>query len=248
MSTVDLPTLAFLFLIVGALYASVGHAGASGYLAVMALMGVAPEVMRPTALAINILVATIALAQFARAGHFSWRGFWPFALLSVPAAFLGGAMPLSGPVLRSLIGTVLALTALRMVWTALRPRTKSEHATPPRRLVAVASGAGIGLVAGMTGTGGGIFLSPLILLRGWATTQQTAAISAAFILANSIAGTAGLVAKGWRPTGEIWWLALAACTGGAVGAHLGSRRFSSMALRLLLGAVLATAGAKLLLS
>ncbi len=243
----DIPTLAFLFLVVGALYASVGHAGASGYLAVMALLGVQAVVMRSTALSVNILVAAIAFVQFARAGHFSWRLFWPLALLAVPAAFAGAALPLSGRSLRLAIGAVLVVSALRMLGTAVRPTRSPREILPPAIPTSLAVGAGIGFVAGLTGTGGGIFLSPLMLLMGWADAKKTAGVSAAFILVNSIAGFSGIALDGWRPTADIGWLAVAACAGGAIGSHFGSRQFSGKTLRLVLSAVLLIAGVKLLL-
>jgi uncharacterized protein len=240
-----LMVVAILFFLVGALYASVGHAGASGYLAVMALVSFDVFVMRPTALAINVLVAAIAFTQFARAGHFSFRLFWPFALASVPAAFIGGSLEIPARPLKVAIGVVLLLTAVRMAWMATG-RFKSGPPSPPRLPVALASGGAIGLVAGLTGTGGGIFLSPLMLLFNWAGTQQVAATAALFILLNSIAGLAGMVATGWRPDPSLPWLAIAACAGGLLGASYGSRWATPRILRLLLAAVLILAGAKLI--
>jgi len=248
MPTDALPILALLFLIVGALYASVGHAGASGYLAVMALMSVEALVMRPTALAINILVALIAFVQFARAGHFSWRLFWPFALGSVPAAFIGGRVHIPPEHLRLAIGIVLLLTAARMAWVALRPPKSKAAPTPPALPAALAVGGVLGLVAGITGTGGGIFLSPLMLLCNWADTKRTAATASLFIMLNSAAGLAGLVTTGWKPPPSLALLAAAACLGGLLGSYLGSRRATPRALNLALAAVLLIAGLKLVLN
>lgn len=237
-----------LFLVVGALYASVGHAGASGYLAVMALLSVAPDFMRPTALAVNVLVATIAAFQFWRAGHFSWLLFWPFAVASIPCAYVGGALILPVHTVKFAIGIVLLLSAARMVWMAARPPTHSALATrPPVLPIALIAGGVLGFVAGVTGTGGGIFLSPLLLLMRWADVKRTAATSALFILVNSVAGLAGQVDKGWRPDASLAWLAGAACIGGVVGSYIGARRASPRALIVLLGAVLAVAGVKLVL-
>jgi len=239
--------LAALFLVVGALYSSVGHAGASGYLAVMALMSIAPTVMRPTALAINVVVAIIAFTQFARAGHFRWSLFWPFAAVSVPAAFLGGRIQLPAHYLKVAIGVVLLASAAWMVWSAAR---KDVHAAPPREPsvpIALVTGGVLGLVAGITGTGGGIFLSPLILLLNWADIKRTAATSALFILVNSIAGLAGLISDGWIPDRSIAWLAAAAAIGGIIGSHVGSRVLEQRALRIVLAVVLVIAGAKLVL-
>jgi uncharacterized membrane protein YfcA len=242
-----LPILAAYFLIVGALYASVGHAGASGYLAVMALLSVAPEVMRPTALAINVLVATIAFVQFARAGHFSWALFWPFAAASIPAAFLGGMIHLPVHALKVAIGVVLLLTALRMAWVALRPPKSKPEPVPPTIAAALSIGGVLGLIAGLTGTGGGIFLSPVMLLFNWADTKRTAATASLFILLNSLAGLIGLASAGWRPTPTLAVLAAAACIGGLIGSTLGSRRATPRALNLFLAVVLLIAGAKLMM-
>lgn len=242
--------LAPFFLIVGALYASVGHAGASGYLAVMALLSLAPEVMRPTALAINVLVAAIALAQFARAGHFSWRLAWPFLVASIPAAFLGGMVDLPDRPLKVAIGAVLLLTALRMGAMALRKPAApaaSPATRPPALPAALATGGVLGLISGLTGTGGGIFLSPILLLARWADTKRTAATSACFILANSLAGLGGLARGDWTP--QPWLIALAAtaCVGGVIGAGYGSRWATPRALNSLLAGVLLIAGGKLVM-
>lgn len=242
----SLVILAALFLIVGALYASVGHAGASGYLAVMALIGVQATVMRPTALAINVIVATIAFMHFWRAGHFSWRLLLPFAAASIPAAFVGGAIQLPSEPLRVIIGAVLLLSALRMAWTVMRPPRAPKAPVAPSVPVALGCGAALGFLSGLTGTGGGIFLSPLMIFFNWADMKRTAAVAAAFILVNSIAGLAGLIAKGWTPTPALWVLALAAGVGGFVGALYGSRRATPASLRMLLACVLLVAGVKLL--
>lgn len=240
--------LAALFLVVGALYSSVGHAGASGYLAVMALVGVDAATMRPTALAINILVAAIAFAQFAHAGHFRWRVFWPFAVASVPAAFVGGSIRVPADALRVAIGAVLVLSAAHMAWSSRR--TAAERAEPREPAVPAALGCGgaIGLVSGLTGTGGGIFLSPVMLFFNWADIKRTAATASLFILLNSASGLAGMATSGWSPGPWLVVLAAAACTGGIAGAYLGSRRLAHRSLRVLLAFVLLIAGVKLVLS
>ena len=153
-----LPWLALCVFVVALLYSSVGHAGASGYLAVMSLFAIAPEVMKPTALALNILVATIGSVQFFRAGHFSWRLFWPFALLAVPLAFVGGAVALPASTFKVLVGAVLLFSAVRLVF---EPREEAA-ARLPSLSVALGTGGALGLLAGLTGTGGGIFLTPLL--------------------------------------------------------------------------------------
>ena len=194
MPTESIAILGALILIVGFMYSSVGHAGASGYLAVMALMGIAPDVMKPTALILNILVAMIGTAQFMRAGHFDWKLFWPFAAASVPLAFLGGMIKLPPEYYKPFIGLVLLFSAWRIAAVAMRSKTRVE---PPVREVsmpiALNAGAVLGFVSGLTGVGGGIFLSPLLLLFRWAAPKKTAAVSAAFILVNSISGIAGWI-------------------------------------------------------
>lgn len=245
MPDATLMILAALFMVVGALYASVGHAGASGYLAVMALMGVEAALMRPTALAVNVLVSVIAFVQFARAGHFRWPLFWPFALASVPAAFVGGRIHLPPAPLKACIGVVLLLSAFRMVWTALRPLVNPREPKPPALPVALGCGGAIGLVSGVTGTGGGIFLSPVMLICNWADIKRTAAVAALFILVNSLAGLGGLASSGWTPTMPLAVLAAAAGVGGVVGSTYGARRATPRVLRLLLALVLLVAGAKL---
>lgn len=243
--------LAASFTIVGALYASVGHAGASGYLAVMALMGIDAATMRPTALAVNVLVAAIASAQFCRAGHFSWKLAWPFLVAAPPAAFAGAALHLDPRAIRMAIGVALMFAACRMAISCMQMRRAdavSKGVRPPSRPIALASGAVIGAFSGITGTGGGIVLSPLMLLRRWATVHGVAAVSAVFILANSIAGLGGLALDGWRPDASLASLACAGCIGGAIGARIGSRHLGIAWMRGILALVLLIAATKLVLS
>ncbi len=244
-----LALIAALFFLVALVYSSVGHAGASGYLAVMALFGVAPETMRPTALALNVLVATIATVRFARAGHFSFARFWPFAAGSIPFAFLGGSLLVSSTVYRRLLGFVLLFSALRILTVALsRASAPMQARRRPPTPAALSCGAGIGLLSGLTGTGGGIFLSPLLLFFRWADTKTTSAVSAAFILVNSLSGLAGNLASVRYLPEEVALLALVVGLGGWIGSTLGSTRFSPRMLQLLLGGVLIVAGAKLVLA
>jgi hypothetical protein len=237
-----LPWLVFCVFAIALLYSSVGHAGASGYLAMMALFSVAPDVMKPTALALNILVATIGSLQFWRAGHFSWPLFWPFALLAVPLAFVGGAVALPASVFKLLVGVVLLFSAVRF---ALEPREEGAVRAPSVPL-AIASGGALGLLAGLTGTGGGIFLTPLLLLARWAKAKNAAAVSALFILANSSAGLLGNLSRGGAIPRPALALLVAAALGGAAGSHLGSRRLPAAGIKRLLALVLLTAGAKLI--
>lgn len=235
--------LAVAFLVAAILYSSVGHAGASGYLAAMSFLAMPTPMMRPTALVLNLLVASIATWRFRRAGLFSWSLFWPFALGSIPLAFLGGAITLPGHWYRTLVGLVLWTAAARL-WLDL----KADTPTPPRVAVAVATGAAIGFLAGLTGTGGGIFLSPILLFMGWAATRETGGVSAAFILVNSLAGLAGNPGSlEYLPSQMPLWAA-AAVVGGLIGSELGSRRLGTPMFRKLLGVVLLVAGAKLIFS
>jgi uncharacterized membrane protein YfcA len=239
----DVLVLAVAFFLAAILYSSVGHAGASGYLAAMAFVGVPTPMMRPTALVLNLLVASIASVRFARAGFFSWRLFWPFALGSVPLAFIGGGITLPGHWYRTLVGLVLWTAAIRL-WLILQLHEQHD----PPTIVAIVCGAGIGLLAGLTGTGGGIFLSPLLLLMGWAATRETGGVSAAFILVNSLAGLAGNPASLSHVPAQLPIWAGAVIVGGLIGAELGSRRIGTPTFRRVLGVVLVVAGAKLIFS
>lgn len=227
--------------VIAMLYSSVGHAGASGYIAVMSLLSLAPAEIKPIALALNILVASIGSWQFWRAGHFSWSLFWPFALLSVPFAFLGGYLNLPTHVFKVIVGVVLLVSAAQF---ALRPPAESEpHA--PAKPVAVGVGAGLGLLSGLTGTGGGIFLTPLLIFLRWARTKSASATSALFILLNSISGLLGNVSATRSFPSFGLSLLVAAGAGGAIGAYFGSRRLAPLAIKRLLAIVLVIAGLKL---
>jgi hypothetical protein len=228
--------------LVAFLYSSVGHAGASGYIAVMTLCGLAANFIRPTALVLNILVASIGTFQFWRAGHFSWRLFWPFALLSVPAAYFGGYLALPTAILKILIGMVLLFSAVRLFFRQGDP----TNITTPPAAGAVGIGAGLGFLAGLTGTGGGIFLTPLLLFCRWASIRRAAAVSALFILLNSVAGLVGYVSSGRPVPSFAWVLAVAAVVAGALGSHLGSRHFPVRIISVILATVLVLAGCKLI--
>ena len=228
--------------IVAVLYSSVGHGGASGYLAMMAFMGVMPEVTRPTALVLNLFVASIGTYQFWRAGYFSWRTFWPFAATSIPFAFIGGMIHLPTSIYKIVLGVVLVLAAARLAWKF----TSDEHVKQPNILIALAIGACIGLLSGLVGVGGGIFLTPILLLAGWAETKTAAGVSALFILVNSISGLAGNYAQLVTLPQSVWFWIGAAVIGGIVGSTLGAKRFDSLTLRRVLALVLLFAGVKLM--
>lgn len=243
LATSNEAVLAVLIFIAAMLYSSVGHAGASGYLAAMALTGVAPGVMKPTALALNVLVATIATMKFRRAGCFSNELFWPFAVASIPFAYLGGALTLPSVVYTRVVGAVLLYAAVRLFATASLQRPSVRR---PPLLVALGLGAAIGLLSGLTGVGGGIFLSPLLLLAGWAEMRETSGVSAAFILVNSAAALLGHSAHVADLPAALPIWAVAAVGGGWIGASYGSRRLATPTLRRVLAFVLVIAGLKML--
>jgi len=235
--------LAFLFFVAAALYSSVGHAGASAYLAAMILLGVPQGVMKPTAFALNILVASLVGWRFARAGYFRWRLFWPAALASVPATFAATLLPASTVSFKLALALALLLGAgrLAMAGDELAPLMRLSFSAP----AAMAAGGIIGLLSGLTGTGGGIFLSPIYLLLGWAPMREVAATSAFFILANSLAGLAGTLSSSQPPPAiMLAWLPSVAL-GGWVGSSLGLGRVAPVVLRRLLAAVMLVACLKL---
>jgi uncharacterized membrane protein YfcA len=239
----EIVVIAALFFIGAALYSSVGHGGASSYLAVMALFSFTPSTMKPIALALNILVAAVATLKFHRAKLFSWDLFWPFAIASIPAAFIGGAVTLPGRWYKVLVGVVLLYAAVWMFRSASRPAAREMRA-PPLWAAMVAGGV-IGFLSGLTGVGGGIFLSPLLIYAGWAEVRRASGVAAPFILVNSIAGLLGhLSSVSQLPANLPVWGA-AAILGGWIGASYGSKRAPAPVLRQLLSLVLIVAGAKL---
>ena len=244
--------------VVAAVYASVGHAGATGYIAVMTLWGLAPEVIRPTALLLNVVVATIGTVQFARAGHFDRQLFLPLVVASVPAAAVGGWLTLPTAAFETILGIVLGFAAVRITAEAFASgRGLSGDAAGPtpllpaepalRTVALVATGGGVGFLSGLTGVGGGVFLTPMLLALRAAPVKTIAATSAAFILVNSLAGLAGGIAAGRSVSLPGFALVVAAALGGAIGSQFGAFRLPVMAIRLLMAAVLAMASAKSLL-
>jgi uncharacterized membrane protein YfcA len=229
-------------LVVAILYSSVGHGGASGYLAVMAFLAVTPGITRPTALSLNLFVASIASYRFYREGYFSWKIFLPFAITSIPFAFLGGMAQLPLPVYKIVLGVVLMFAALRLAW---KLTAENEIIAPPVWM-ALIIGAFIGLLSGLVGVGGGIFLTPMLLLMNWSETKTAAGISAMFILVNSISGLAGNYAQVIELPQRIWLWIGAATIGGLIGSTLGSKKFNSLVLRRVLAVVLLFAGIKLI--
>lgn len=232
-----------LFFLVASLYASVGHGGASGYLAVMVLMGIASEVMRPTALTLNLTVSLAGTILFFRAGHFAWNRFWPFAVVSIPFAYIGGSMAVSPQIFNVLLAIALAVAAGRLVFTSAEAPTLRQPGIP----TIVLTGASIGWVSGLIGVGGGIFLTPLLLFFRWADPRTAAAVSAPFIFVNSAAGLFGH--RELIHHLPAFWpiLAITVLTGGIIGARWGSRAARMPQIKIVLALVLTVALGKLLL-
>ena len=226
------------------LFSSVGHGGASAYLATFALVGMAPESMRPAALCLNVLVASIALYKFYKAGAFDWQLFWPIAIASIPAAFLGGQISLPSNTYKLVVGLCLLYAA----WTIYIGANKADEVklNTVKKPVLIILGAALGFLSGLTGVGGGIFLSPILLYFGWAKTKVVSGVSAAFILVNSISGLLGMLSKSLTlPAGLAYW-AIAAVIGGLIGAEYGSRKLTNPTIRKLLALVLVLAGSKMI--
>lgn len=245
---IDPLLLAAFFFVAALLYASVGHAGASAYLAIMALSGFAPDVARPTALALNIVVATFVTFRFWRGGYISGRALLPFLIGSIPLAFLGGALPVAPALYKKLVGLVLLFAAGGMALTASRAAAADTGRAMPHvpKIPAIGIGGAIGLLSGLTGTGGGIFLSPVLLFAGWAETRAASGLAAPFILGNSIAGLAGNFSRlASLPSILPLWIG-AVVIGAVIGSELGNRRAPTLLLRRALSVVLVIAGLKLI--
>jgi uncharacterized membrane protein YfcA len=237
-------SIALLMGLAAALYSTVGHGGASAYLAIMALFSVAPETMRPTALALNLIVAGLGSWRFWRAGQTNLKLLLLFSVTAVPAAFIGGGFKIAPDVYRPLVGAMLWLAALRLFWQP--SQIARQVVQPVSAAVAMPIGALLGLLAGLTGTGGGIFLSPLIILFGWEDARRTSGVAAGFILLNSIAGLAGNFASVRELPAELPIFAATVVVGGIIGTWLGAGRLPKPRLLQGLGLVLLIAGAKLI--
>jgi uncharacterized membrane protein YfcA len=232
-----------LLFIVAFLYASVGHGGASGYLALMAIFSMAPEVMKPTALLLNLFVASVSFIQFYRGGHFKWNIFWPFAIASVPMAFLGGLIQVDAFFYKKILGILLMVPIARFLFFS---NIKVDETKKANLFLSLIIGAVIGLLSGMIGIGGGIILSPVLLLLKWTDMKQTATISALFIFINSLSGLAGQLTKGIHFSADMYAYVAIAFVGGLCGAFFGALRFKQMILKNVLAAVLMLAAYKLL--
>ncbi len=241
----DLYLIPALLFAVAFLYATVGHGGASGYIAVLTLMDISMPAYKPVVLVLNTLIAGIAFIQFSRAGYFRWSLAWPFLITSIPAAFLGSRFTTSEHLYNLLLGLALLFPIIRLLGAG--PREK-EQQRPLRLAPAMAWGAVIGLASGFLNIGGGIFLSPVIILMAWGNAKDAAAVSSLFIVCNSLAGlaAAGISTDAFGLQAQTWMAA--ALAGGLLGAWLGSHRFNPVTIRYLLSAVLCIAAAKLILS
>lgn len=232
-----------LLFIVAFLYASVGHGGASGYLALMAIFAVSPAIMKPTALLLNLFVSSTSFIQFYRGGHFKWKLFWPFAAASIPLSFVGGTMAIESAVYKKVLGILLLIPVFRFFFFKNTDPKEFRSSNIPLSLFV---GGVIGLLSGMIGIGGGIILSPVLLLLKWTDQKQTAAISAAFIFVNSVAGLGGQLVKGFQFNQEMFAYVAVAFAGGICGAYFGALKFPQTVLKNVLAGVLALAAYKLL--
>lgn len=234
-----------LLFVVALLYASVGHGGASGYLALMAIYGFAPEVMKPTALILNLFVSLTSFILFYRGGHFKWKLFLPFALASIPFSFLGGTIALDAHIYKKVLGVLLLFPVLRFF---IYPNTADKDLKDSNWPISLLVGAIIGFLSGLIGIGGGILLSPVLLLLSWTNQKQTAAISALFIFVNSVAGLAGQWSHGIKLEPAMLSFVAIAFVGGMAGAWLGSLKFNQQILKYTLAVVLLLASVKLILT
>ena len=238
-------TFLILLFVVALLYASVGHGGASGYLALMALYGFAPEVMKPTALILNLFVSLTSFLLFLKGGHFKWKIFFPFALASIPMSFLGGTIALDAHVYKLILGILLLFPVIRFF---ILPNTDDKDLKISNIYISVLIGAFIGFLSGLIGIGGGILLSPMLLLLKWTNQKQTAAISALFIFVNSLSGLFGQLSHGIKMQPQMLSFVAIAFAGGLVGAWLGSLKYNQKVLKYTLAIVLLMASLKLILT
>lgn len=238
----DFLFLSFIFSL-AILYSSVGHGGASGYLALMAIFSFSPEFMRPSALVLNIFVSSVSFFSYYKNGHFKSKLLLPFIVTSIPVAFIGGAISTNPKTYKIILGIFLILAIARMVF---QPKNSVNEVRPTNKYGAYFIGIFLGFFSGLIGIGGGIILSPIIILLKWGTVKQTAAVSAAFILVNSIAGLLGQISQGVQFAPEIIYMLVAAVLGGSIGSYMGSFKVSNLVLRYTLSVVLILASFKLL--
>ena len=225
------------------LYAAVGHGGASGYLALMALYGVTPDEMKPTALMLNLFVSLTSFIQYYRGGYFFKKLFIPIAAASIPMAFIGGMITVEENIYKRVLGVLLLFPVIRFFFFK---NVEDKDLKPSNLTIAIVTGAVVGLLSGMIGIGGGILLSPILLLLQWTNQKQTAAISAAFIFVNSVAGLGGMLTQGISFTGDMIAYIVVAFIGGLLGAYFGAKKFNQNVLKYVLATVLLLASYKLL--
>ncbi|MGB7873084.1 MAG: sulfite exporter TauE/SafE family protein [Anaerolineales bacterium] len=243
LSTLTTIIISIAVFIAALLFAVAGHTGASAYLAIFGLLGMLPSEIKPTVLALNVVVGIVAVYKFTRAGHFSWRLIWPFILTSIPFSFLGGLISLPTPIYRILVGVVLVYAALRMLFDV--PGKNENQPDFPPVWLSLSLGAGIGFTGGLIGIGGGILLSPILLLTNWAGPQLTAGTIAIFVLVNSISGLLGhWSASMFLPRQLPLWAGVA-LVGGWIGAEIGSRKLSANTIRRMLGLILLISGLRM---
>ena len=241
-------TITFLVFITAIMYASVGHAGASGYLAVMALFGLAPEAMRPTALVLNIVVAGLTTYKYSKAGQNNLRLLSPFIITSIPAAFIGGTLNLPTNIFKLIIGFILLISAVYFLFTAKKSVITDSITTKPKLTISLLTGGIIGFLAGISGTGGGIFLSPILILMRWSSIRTVSGIAASFILVNSISGLAGTTFSYDVLPQNLPALIVAVLLGGFIGTYLGTKKLSITGIRYLLALVQIIAGIKMIIT
>ena len=232
-----------LLFLIAFLYASVGHGGASGYLALMAIFSIAPDVMKPTALLLNLFVSLTSFIQFYRGHHFKWKIFLPLAIASIPMAFIGGLVVVDGTIYKKMLGLLLLIPVVRFLFF---PNFDVSEIKKSNITISIIIGSVIGLLSGMIGIGGGIILSPILLLLKWTDQKQTAAISALFIFVNSLSGLAGQFTKGIHFSADMYAYVAVAFAGGLCGAYFGALRFKQTILKNVLAVVLLIAAIKLL--
>ena len=232
-----------LLFLVAFLYSSVGHGGASGYLALMAIFSFTPDVMKPTALLLNLFVSLTSFIQFYRGKHFNWKIFLPFAITSVPMAYVGGLITVDDNIYKKILGIILIIPIIRFLVFA---NIQVEEIKKANLVLSLLIGAAIGFLSGLIGIGGGIILSPVLLLLKWTDMKQTAAISALFIFVNSLSGLAGQLQKGINFSADMYAYVAIAFAGGICGAYFGSLKFKSNILKYMLAVVLIVAAYKLL--
>ncbi len=233
-----------LILIVAFLYSSVGHGGASGYLALMALFSIDPSLMKSSALMLNVFVSSVAFISFYKGGHFKWKLLLPFVITSIPMAYLGAGLKIVPSMYNGILAVCLLLGIVRMLFMN---RGENENSKPLPFWVGLAIGAVLGFMSGLIGIGGGIILSPILIIFRWASMKETAAVSAMFILLNSVSGLVGLGLTGFVMNNEMVIALFMAIAGGMAGSYAGSFKWQYVKLKYALALVLFVASVKLLI-